>query len=51
MDDRQLFTREYVLELIYEEEGNEGPLEIIFPGSYEEFGLYEGDDQNDDEPW
>ena len=51
MDDRQLFTREDVLQLICEEEDDEGPPEIMFPGSDEEFGLYDDDDdENDDEP-
>ena len=46
MDDRQLFTREDVLELIWDEEDDEGPPEIMFPGSDEEFGLDEDDDEN-----
>ena len=48
MDDRQLFTREDVLELIWDEEDDEGPPEIMFPGSDEEFGLDEDDDENDE---
>ena len=48
MDNLQLLTRKYVLELICEEEDDERLLEIMFPGSGKEFDLYEDDDENDE---
>ena len=47
MDEKQLFTQD-VLELKCEEEDEERPPEIMFPGSDEEFGLYEDHDENDE---
>ena len=47
MDDRQIFTRKNVLELIWDED-DEGPPEIMFQGSDKEFGLDEVDDENDE---
>ena len=49
----QIFTWENVLQLICEKEDDEGPPEIMFPGCYsgKEFGLYDDDNENDDEPW
>ena len=48
MGDRRLFTWEDVLELICEEQNDEGLPEIMFPGIDKEFGLYKDDDDNDE---